>query len=364
MTSITNILWVDDDHNGLKNWIPILEPYGCKIETAENGRVGIAKLQQKKYDKVLVDLEMPVMNGVEFLAHVFRNYPTLPATIISAHIDEPSWKLKINKLKRQVRRIDSPLPIEGSVAFEETIKSIFEEISFEHNNCPPLIVYVGLDNDTIGRMKRDVFNANKSWIERQLETLDAEWILVRGGQVIDHSTDRDTFPDSEELLKIGSVTNQVPFLFFKTPTIEEINWSYCPSKNDYFPTIEVTLENNGFKVQRLGDFDTGAEISFLDYDDLSASNIVKESIFDMVQDGIHLGEKYEFFKKKMSIELLSVSRDIEKMLLPVIFVKNWKKGPFVKVNKSRQALLGRDLLSRTKFRIELIPSEKITRLVN
>ncbi len=42
-----------------------LERYGCQVDTAENGIQAIEKLRKKTFDLVLMDIQMPLMNGTE-----------------------------------------------------------------------------------------------------------------------------------------------------------------------------------------------------------------------------------------------------------------------------------------------------------
>ncbi len=50
---------------------------------APNGRVAIAKLAQLRPDIVVLDLEMPEMNGFETLAEIRRGHPRLPVIVFS-----------------------------------------------------------------------------------------------------------------------------------------------------------------------------------------------------------------------------------------------------------------------------------------
>lgn len=50
---------------------------------APNGRVAIAKLAQLRPDVVVLDLEMPEMNGFETLAEIRRGHPCLPVIVFS-----------------------------------------------------------------------------------------------------------------------------------------------------------------------------------------------------------------------------------------------------------------------------------------
>jgi two-component system, chemotaxis family, protein-glutamate methylesterase/glutaminase len=59
---------------------------GCSLEvvgTASDGRLGLAKIAQLHPDLVTLDVEMPVMNGLETLAEVRKLYPKLPVVMFS-----------------------------------------------------------------------------------------------------------------------------------------------------------------------------------------------------------------------------------------------------------------------------------------
>jgi two-component system, chemotaxis family, protein-glutamate methylesterase/glutaminase len=51
--------------------------------TAPNGRIGLAKIPQVNPDLVLLDIEMPEMNGLETLAALRKSYPRLPVIMFS-----------------------------------------------------------------------------------------------------------------------------------------------------------------------------------------------------------------------------------------------------------------------------------------
>src|SRR5919112_5565181 len=43
----------------------IMESWGCVVEIAENGSMAVEKVTNFDYDLVLMDIQMPVMDGVE-----------------------------------------------------------------------------------------------------------------------------------------------------------------------------------------------------------------------------------------------------------------------------------------------------------
>src|SRR5580700_8082809 len=53
------------------------------VATASDGRIALAKISQLHPDVVTLDVEMPVMNGLETLAELRKLYPKLPVIMFS-----------------------------------------------------------------------------------------------------------------------------------------------------------------------------------------------------------------------------------------------------------------------------------------
>ncbi len=61
------ILVIDDEENMRHMLSSILSRHGYAIEAVGNGREGLKLLQEKKFDFILCDIKMPVMDGMDFL---------------------------------------------------------------------------------------------------------------------------------------------------------------------------------------------------------------------------------------------------------------------------------------------------------
>lgn len=59
------ILLVEDNELNMEIAQIVLKKAGLVIDTAENGSEAVAKAQAKRYDMILMDIQMPVMNGYE-----------------------------------------------------------------------------------------------------------------------------------------------------------------------------------------------------------------------------------------------------------------------------------------------------------
>ena len=89
------ILIVDDDPEVVEVLRRFLEksPQGYVVEVASNGEDAVAALVLEAPDLVLLDLNMPRMNGVEVLRHVDRHIPVM---IVSGNTDSmPAEALKL-----------------------------------------------------------------------------------------------------------------------------------------------------------------------------------------------------------------------------------------------------------------------------
>lgn len=64
------VLVVEDDASIREALCDVLRLAGHEAEGAENGRAGIEALERDLPDVILLDLRMPVMNGLEFLREI------------------------------------------------------------------------------------------------------------------------------------------------------------------------------------------------------------------------------------------------------------------------------------------------------
>lgn len=91
MSLTKSFLVVDDSATMRQLIIMSLKKMGCtSIVDAPNGRVALEKLEGTPVDIVLTDIDMPEMNGLEFIETARPKYPSLPIVILSTHGDDPT----------------------------------------------------------------------------------------------------------------------------------------------------------------------------------------------------------------------------------------------------------------------------------
>jgi FixJ family two-component response regulator len=79
------VLIVDDEKNIRLTLSIAIENMGLEIDTAMNGEEALAKLSQKDFGLMLLDLKMPGMDGMEVLRRVADIRPDIRVIIITAH---------------------------------------------------------------------------------------------------------------------------------------------------------------------------------------------------------------------------------------------------------------------------------------
>ncbi len=78
------LLCIDDDPACLKVRKLLLENFGYHVTTSTSGREGLALLNARNFDAVLLDYQMPGMNGLEVATELRRLRPHLPILMLSA----------------------------------------------------------------------------------------------------------------------------------------------------------------------------------------------------------------------------------------------------------------------------------------
>ena len=81
---MSKILIIEDDFMIAESTQTLLKYQGFDEDWVNNGIDGLKKIQHEEVDVVLLDLGLPMMDGMQVLKQIRQNHPTLPVLIISA----------------------------------------------------------------------------------------------------------------------------------------------------------------------------------------------------------------------------------------------------------------------------------------
>ena len=87
------LLCIDDNQSSLNICKMILEDFGYKVLTASSGREGLKVFASNAIDAVILDYQMPEMNGELVAAEMKRTNPRLPILMLSGWVSLPESAL-------------------------------------------------------------------------------------------------------------------------------------------------------------------------------------------------------------------------------------------------------------------------------
>jgi DNA-binding NtrC family response regulator len=80
-----SILIVDDEKNILVTLSRALRVEGYEVDVAGSGQLGLARAKQRSYDAILLDVQMPDLDGLELLRLIKADRDDVPVLIMSGH---------------------------------------------------------------------------------------------------------------------------------------------------------------------------------------------------------------------------------------------------------------------------------------
>ncbi len=113
-----------DDTNVVRSFLErAFKPHKNEFEvlTAQNGKEAVDFITNFKVDLVITDIEMPVMDGFELLAHMNSNCPGIPVFVMTAN-GSPEIEERINALG-SIKYFEKPMNI------DTLTDCIFEELN-------------------------------------------------------------------------------------------------------------------------------------------------------------------------------------------------------------------------------------------
>lgn len=93
-----DILFVEDEKAIRDNYVRYLKRYFLNVYEAQNGEEAYKIYKEKKPHILIVDINIPILNGIELLKRIRQNDHTTKAVILSAH-SETNHLLEAAELK-------------------------------------------------------------------------------------------------------------------------------------------------------------------------------------------------------------------------------------------------------------------------
>lgn len=103
------LLYAEDDQETRENYAFVLEQYFHKVYTAKNGKEALSIYKEKKPNVLLLDISMPLVDGLTVAKEVRLHNETIPIIMLTAHSDHDKLLKAVNlKLEAYlIKPIDS-----------------------------------------------------------------------------------------------------------------------------------------------------------------------------------------------------------------------------------------------------------------
>jgi CheY-like chemotaxis protein len=87
-----SVLIVEDEKDNANMLVSMLQPMVGRLDVAENGLVALEKLNKQSYNLVLMDIKMPLMNGIETVKEIRKSDKNLSIIAQTAYATEDELK--------------------------------------------------------------------------------------------------------------------------------------------------------------------------------------------------------------------------------------------------------------------------------
>ena len=85
------VLIVDDEENTRLALSRYLSGQSCQIAAATDGGTALRQLNHQSFDLVITDINMPGMNGLQFLDQMMHRHPAVPVIMMTAYAGIDSY---------------------------------------------------------------------------------------------------------------------------------------------------------------------------------------------------------------------------------------------------------------------------------
>ena len=217
------IIIIEDDENIINPIKTSLNSHNFIVDEAKNGQIGLELIKKNNYDLIILDLNLPDLNGEEICQTIRRSGLMLPILIISAD----------NQINRKINLLDL-----GADDYLSKPFSIPELISRAKAllRRPPQIAnsIIKIDNLKIDKQKQTLTIDNKDVYLTKKEFLILEYFINHPSVVISRNELMEHAWDMEANF------------FSKTIEMHMVNLRRKLDKNRNIPLIK-TVSGRGYK---------------------------------------------------------------------------------------------------------------------
>jgi len=231
--------------------------------------------------------------------------------------------------------------------------------------------YLAMSDEERDAVQLEAYARYRQWIDEELRQRRARWMLVCGGTVIESSPTLRNYPRDEKFREVGEQFGLIPFVFAAQPLIEETSWADL-GDDDFYPRLSIVVaaenkdlrdpQNDGLIIN--ADFDTGSGNTFFDHAKLSNEGVIQRQEFRRANVHFHLGHPFRYHILPVLVGVVTEAGKMISGVIEALCVRDWTQSPFRLPNPSRQALVGRNVLTELSLQVKLDGRRRVTQLLD
>lgn len=94
-----NLLFVNQNHDIIRQFTQVMREYDFKIDTADNGRDAIAFLKRRKYKVMVTGMDLSHIDGSKLIAYLNKYFPQTVCIVYTRRLELAHLKLLVNERK-------------------------------------------------------------------------------------------------------------------------------------------------------------------------------------------------------------------------------------------------------------------------
>ena len=131
----------------------ILSDEGYEVQAVESGEAGLAALEGRRYDLVLLDVWLPGIDGLETLSRLRTLDPDVPVIVISGHGNietaVKAVRMGAQDFVEKPLSLEKTINVEPAVARSRDCSDLDARVSRRH-----LASYLGVTPEHLSRLRR------------------------------------------------------------------------------------------------------------------------------------------------------------------------------------------------------------------
>jgi len=230
------ILIVDDEKTMSSLLVSLLSKQGHECQTAKDGIEALEKIKKVSFDAAVIDVVMPLMDGITLTGELLKLYPNLPIMIMSGHADDHSAETAIAAGAREF--IKKPFFID-----EFTLR--FDKMMRAHKAEEALLALSLTDELTGLYNRRRFFVLTEQYLKVAIRTKKRSLLLYI--DMDDLKSINDHYGHNEGDRALIDLSNILKKTFRESDIIARIGG------DEFVVLLESTAENDEILITRLSE---------------------------------------------------------------------------------------------------------------